>query len=69
MVGKKIATGLQPTLVTPQEVGDNVCCECGANMEPWSYLSAPSGRRSIMWRCTVDPDHVSAMIPLPKEKQ
>ncbi len=48
--------------------GDDVICSlCASRMMPWSYTSFPSRRKSIMWRCVNDPDHISSMIPIPKE--
>ena len=51
--------------VTPVMMGDVVTCECGHEMKPWSYTSFPYRTKHILWRCEKNPDHISAMLPLP----
>jgi hypothetical protein len=63
MVGKKASSRFDASHVVPQIVGDDVVCECGARMVPWNFISIPSQRRSILWRCEANPDHVSSMVP------
>ena len=53
--------------VTPVMMGDVVTCECGYEMTPWNFVSLPNRRRHILWRCSKNPDHISTMLPLPKE--
>ena len=69
MARPKVETRYSPSHVTPQIDGDTIRCECGAKMEPWNFVAVPSQRRSILWRCSANPDHVSSMIPLPKEER
>ena len=51
--------------VTPVMMGDVVTCSCGHEMKPWNFVSLPHRRRYILWRCEHNPDHISAMLPLP----
>ena len=67
MVSKKTSSRYRPSTVTPVETGGIVTCNCGHEMVPWNFIAVPSGRRSIMWRCSKNPDHISTMLPLPKE--
>ena len=53
--------------VTPVMMGDVVTCSCGHEMKPWSYTSFPYRTKHILWRCEKNPDHISAMLPLPKD--
>ena len=53
--------------VIPVMMGDVVTCECGHWMMPWSYTSFPWRTKHILWRCEKNPDHISAMLPLPKD--
>jgi hypothetical protein len=46
-------------------MGDVVTCQCGHEMKPWNFVSFPHRRRYILWRCEHNPDHISAMLPLP----
>ena len=51
--------------VIPVMMGDVVTCQCGHEMKPWNFVSFPHRRRYILWRCEHNPDHISAMLPLP----
>jgi len=53
--------------VTPVMMGDVVTCSCGHEMKPWNFVSFPHRRRYILWRCEHNPDHITAMLPLPKD--
>jgi len=67
MVSKKTSTRYRPSTVTPVMLGDVVTCQCGHEMKPWNYTSFPSRVKHIMWRCDHNPDHITTMLPLPKE--
>jgi hypothetical protein len=53
--------------ITPVMMGDVVTCQCGHEMIPWNYIEFPRRTRHILWRCSRNPDHITTMLPLPKE--
>lgn len=59
------------THVTPSTKAEGVLCPCSGVMNPMLYRSNrddedfhPEYERWLFWRCSLNPDHVSAAVPL-----
>lgn len=55
---------ISPVIPHVRQNGTVVCMRCGGQMDEELFTRFPGNQRFHYWRCILNPDHITASLPL-----